>query len=156
MHNIIDLDTFDLKILALLQSDGRLTNQELSEQVALSASQCSRRRLRLEETGIITSYRALVDAEKVGLSISAFLQVTMAAHSRAIADDFRDLVRRTPSILNAYVLMGQTDYLLSVSTADLKGLAQLVNDVLLPHPSVARVQSQLVLDRLKEGGILPL
>ncbi|MGF1609105.1 MAG: Lrp/AsnC family transcriptional regulator [Kiloniellales bacterium] len=155
MHDMINLDQFDLALLAALQQDGRLTNQELAGRVNLSASQCSRRRLRLEAAGIIAGYRATIDASAVGLGIAAFVQVTLVAHSNANAERFKALVRERPEILEAYTLTGDADYLLRVVTADLAALARFISDVLLPHGTVARVESRIVLDRLKENGALP-
>ena len=151
-----DLDSFDLALLSALQDDGRLTNQELAERVNLSASQCSRRRLRLEAAGIIRGYRAVLSARSLDLEIGAFVQVTLAAHSKDIAESFAGLLRERSEILEAYALTGDTDYLFRVVTRDLDALSRLVNDVLLPHPAVARVQSRIVLERLKEHGPLPI
>jgi DNA-binding Lrp family transcriptional regulator len=153
---MITLDDFDLVLLAALQQDGRLTNQELAERVNLSASQCSRRRLRLEAAGIIAGYRATIDAPAVGLDIAAFMQVTLVAHSKSNAERFKTLVRERPEILDAYTLTGDADYLLRVVTTDLAALSRFVSDVLLPHGTVARVESRIVLDRLKQDGPLPL
>ena len=151
-----ELDSFDLSLLAALQEDGRLTNQELAERVNLSASQCSRRRLRLEADQVISGYRAVLSARALDLEIAAFVQVTLAAHSRDIAESFARLLRERAEILEAYALTGDTDYLFRVVTRDLDALSRLVNDVLLPHPAVARVQSRIVLERLKEHGPLPI
>ena len=115
----------------------------------------SGRRLRLEGAGIIAGYRAVIDAPAVGLDIAAFIQVTLIAHSKANAERFKALVREQPEILEAYTLTGDADYMLRVVTADLAALARFVSDVLLPHGTVARVESRIVLDRLKEGGALP-
>lgn len=150
------MDGFDIAILAALQVDGRLTNNELAERVPLSASQCARRRARLEETGYIRAYRVALDPQRLGLAIAAFVQVTMSAHSTENAAKFRNLVEETPEILEAFTLTGEADYLLRVATTDLKALARLVNEVLLPHPAVARVQSQIVLDDLKDPAGYPL
>ena len=155
MRTSPDLDRFDLALLAALQADGRLTNQELAERVNLSASQCSRRRLRLEQEGLIRGYRAVLSARTLGLDIVAFVQVTLGAHSKENAESFKQLVQRTPEILEGFTLTGEADYLLKVVTSTLDALSDFVNDVLLPHPAVARVQSRIVLDRLKDGGPLP-
>ncbi|WP_350333023.1 Lrp/AsnC family transcriptional regulator [Coralliovum pocilloporae] len=153
---MIDLDHFDVLILACLQQAGKLSNQDLAERVPLSASQCSRRRQRLEEAGIIRAYRAVLDEEAVGIEIGAFVQVVMASHSSENAEDFKRLVRRQPEVLGAFTLTGEADYMLQVATTDLKALARFMNDVLLPHPAVARVQSQIVLEAIKAEGPLPL
>ena len=156
MHEMVEIDPFDLTLLASLQEDGRLTNQQLAERVNLSASQCSRRRLRLEAEGVIRGYRAVLSARALDLEITAFIQVTLATHTMENAERFQALIRDSPEVLDAYTLTGEADYLLRVVTRDLEALSRLVNDRLLPHPAVARVQSRIVLDRLKENGPLPL
>lgn len=156
MTESITLDGFDLKILAALQDDGRLSNQDLSERVNLSASQCSRRRLRLEETGFIRRYRAELTADLLGLGVVVFTQVTLATHSGDNARRFADLVRRLDVVLEAHALTGDSDYLLKMVVPDLKTLAAVVNDALLPHESVAHVRSSVVLNTLKDDGRLPL
>jgi len=145
---MITVDAFDLKILAALQDDGRLTNQQLADVAGLSASQCSRRRMRLEEEKVISGYHADLG--------SAFIQITLATHSPDNAKKFRALVNRVDDIQEAYSLTGDADYLLKAVLRDLKSLSDIVNNVLMPHQSVAHVRSSIVLDRLKEGGRLPL
>ena len=156
MHELSDLDAFDLRILAALQENGRLTNQELGERVGLSASQCSRRRTSLEATGLIRGYRADLAAERVGFRLLVFVQVTLATHSGDNAEKFRKLVTRLDEVQEAYATSGDTDYFLKIVVPDLKDLSVLLNEILLPHESVARVRSSIVLDRLKETAWLPL
>ena len=153
---MIELDAFDLKMLAALQDDGRLTNHELADLVGLSASQCSRRRMRLEEEKVISGYRAELASEALGFGVIAFIQITLATHSPDNAKKFRALVNRIDDIQEAYSLTGDSDYVLKAVLRDLKSLSDIVNDVLMPHPSVAHVRSSIVLDRLKESGKLPL
>jgi DNA-binding Lrp family transcriptional regulator len=153
---MISLDAFDLKILRALQDDGRLTNQELADIAGLSASQCSRRRMRLEEEKVISGYRAELASEALGFGVIAFIQITLATHSPDNAKKFRELVNRIDDIQEAYSLTGDSDYVLKAVLRDLKSLSDIVNDVLMPHPSVAHVRSSIVLDRLKESGKLPL
>jgi DNA-binding Lrp family transcriptional regulator len=153
---MISLDPFDLKILAALQDDGRLTNQELADTAGLSASQCSRRRMRLEEEGVIAGYRAELAGSALGFELIAFIQITLATHSPDNARKFRGLVNRVDDIQEAYALTGDSDYLLKVVLRDLKSLSDIVNNVLMPHQSVAHVRSSIVLDRLKESAKLPL
>ena len=153
---MIPVDAFDLKILGALQEDGRLTNQQLADVAGLSASQCSRRRMRLEEEKVIAGYHADLSAEALGFGVIAFIQVTLATHSPDNAKKFRALMQRIDEIQEAYSLTGDADYVLKAMLRDLKGLSELVNNVLMPHPSVAHVRSSIVLDRLKETTRLPL
>lgn len=156
VRTAIETDGFDLKLLDALQDDGRLTNQELADRVGLSASQCSRRRLRLEAAGVVRGYRAELAADALGFDVVVFVNVTLSAHSPDNARRFRDLVARIPEVQEAYSLTGDADYLVKAVLTDLRSLSRLVNEVLLPHESVAHVRSSIVLDALKVTTKLPL
>ncbi|EHL99965.1 putative leucine responsive regulatory protein [Acetobacteraceae bacterium AT-5844] len=156
MHDLLELDGFDLKLLAALQEDGRLTSQQLGERIGLSASQCSRRRMALEAAGIIRRYKAELAAEALGLHVLAFIQVTLATHSSGNAQRFRDFIGGIEEIQEGYAMTGEADYLLKAHVPDLRALARLLNDTLLAHDSVARLRSSIVLERLKDSGRLPL
>jgi DNA-binding Lrp family transcriptional regulator len=149
-------DSFDLKILSELQADGARTNADIGERIGLSASQISRRRARLEEAGIIRGYRAEIDGAKLGFTLTAFIHVTLATHSRDNARHLRDLVRLTPAIQEAHALTGEADYLFKVAVSGLKELSDLVNEVLLPHEAVERLRSEIVLETLKDAREWPI
>ncbi|MGH6761138.1 MAG: Lrp/AsnC family transcriptional regulator [Phyllobacterium sp.] len=150
------LDNFDLKLLSELQRDGHLTNNDLSELIALSPSQCSRRRARLEGEGFITGYQARIDRQKLGLDLLVVISVTLATHNRDNAKRFARLISDLPEVLEAYALTGEMDYHLKVVTPDLAGLSHFVNEVLLPHDSVQHVKTSIVLQTLKSFGGLPI
>jgi DNA-binding Lrp family transcriptional regulator len=156
VHDPETLDSFDLKLLAALQEDGRLTNAELGDRIGLSASQCSRRRIKLEESGIIKGYQARIDAERVGLPVMALVQVTLGTHSNDNARKFAGFVNSVPAIQDAYAVTGDSDYMLTVVVASLPDLARLVSDTILVHPTVSHVKSSIVLSRLKAAHRLPL
>jgi DNA-binding Lrp family transcriptional regulator len=150
------MDQFDVKLLEALQQDGRLTNYDLAERVGLSASQCSRRRSALEEAGIIASYHARLSTDGVGLGVVVFVQVTLAKHSPDNSKRFLRLVEGLDEVQEAYALTGDADYLIKLALPDLKALSRILNEVFLPHESVAHVRSSIVLDRLKQSTRLPL
>ena len=152
----VQIDDFDRKLLTLLQQDARLTNNELSERIHLSPSQCSRRRMRLEEEGVIRAYRAELDREKLDLGIVIIVTVTLATHNRDNAQRFARLISSLPEVLEAFSLTGEMDYVIKVVVPNLKALSAFVNDVLLPHESVAHVKTAIVLDTLKETTALPV
>lgn len=154
-HKMMDLDPFDIRLLASLQDDAAVTNQQLGERIGLSASQVSRRRQRLEEAGVIRRYRADVDAAAVGFSVVAFVGVALNAHSRQNARRFRDLVRALPEVQEAHVLTGDMDYMLKVAVADLAALSRFINDELLPHEAVRNVRSSIAMETLKDDNRLP-
>ncbi|MBB3454602.1 DNA-binding Lrp family transcriptional regulator [Rhizobium sp. BK313] len=150
------LDKFDLRLLQELQKDGRLTNNELGERIALSPSQCSRRRTRLESEGYIRGYQANLDRQKLGLEMLVVISVTLATHNRDNAQRFSQLISGLPEVLEAYALTGEMDYHLKVATRGLNDLSRFVNDVLLPHESVQHVKTSIVLDTLKTFEGLPV
>ncbi len=156
MTNTVNLDGFDLKILLALHEDGRLGNQELADRIHLSPSQCSRRRIRLENNGVIRGYRAELSMAQLGLGVVVFTRVSLAAHNGSNARRFGEFVRGIDCVIEAYSLTGDSDYLLKIVVPDLRSLSAVVNDVLLPHESVAQVRSSVVLETLKELGTLPL
>lgn len=150
------MDRFDIAVIAALQEDGRLTNDALAAKVGLSASQCSRRRAALETNGTIARYGALLSATALGLGVTAFVQVTLTAHSPQNSKRFQTLIDTLDEVQEAYSLTGEADYLVKMRVTDLAALSRILNDVLLPHGSVARVRSSIVLERLKETTRLPL
>lgn len=150
------LDQFDTQIIAALQRNAQLTAQELGDSLGLSASQAGRRRQRLEADGFITGYRAIVDPKKIDLGIEAFIRIEMATHTAQNAQDFVRVTRIQPEIIAAWTLTGEADYLLRVFCTDLSALNRLVQTVLLPHAAVSRVQSQIVMERVKQDAPLPV
>lgn len=148
-------DEIDLRLLAALQSNAHLTAQELGEKLHLSPSQAGRRRQRLEAEGYIRSYTARLDPVKLGLNVQGFVQVHLATHGPDNSASFARLMAVRPEIVSVWTMTGDADYLLRVYCEDLPSLNRLIHEVLLPHPAVARVQSQIVMDQLKRDGPLP-
>lgn len=150
------MDSLDARLLAELQRRADITAQELGEILNLSPSQAARRRARLESEGLIAGYRARLDPARLGLSVQAFVQVQMAAHNADNAAGFVRLVNTLPEVVACWTLTGEADYLLRVWVSDLPALNTLIHHRLLPHPAVARVQSQIVMDQPKADSGLPL
>jgi len=150
------LDRYDIAILGELQQDARLSNAELAARIGLSAAPTWRRVKWLEQQGYITGYRATLSPEKVGLAVQAFIRIVMATHTEQNARDFVRVMRAQPEVTGAWTLTGEADYLLGVYCADLAALNRLVQQVLLPHPAVSRVQSQIVMERVKPDSPLPV
>lgn len=149
------LDATDTRLLDALQRNAQLTAAELGERLGLSASQAARRRQRLEASGLIERYAAVLDPARLGLAIQAFVQVQMASHDPRAARDFKRLLETRAEVISAWTLTGEADYLLRVFCADLPALNALIHGVLLPNPAVARVQSQIVMDQFKADAPLP-
>ena len=149
------IDDTDSRLLDALQKDAHLTAQELGARLNLSASQAGRRRQRLEDKGLILGYAAKLDPVRIGLHVQSFIQVQMASHTAQAAQAFSQLIDTRREVISAWTMTGEADYLLRVFCADLPGLNRLIHEVLLPHPSVARVQSQIVMDQMKPDAPLP-
>lgn len=150
------LDVFDLRLIDALQRDASLSREALAETVGLSPSQVARRRQALEESGVVRRYRAEIDPEKLGLGILVFMHVKLDAHSPQNSRRFQAFVQSIGEVLEAHALAGDFDYVLKVRVASLADLARLVNDVLLPHDSVDRVRSEIVMQTLRDDGVLKI
>lgn len=149
------LDNTDCRLLSALQKDAHLTAHQLGELLNLSPSQAGRRRQRLENEGYITGYAARLDPEHLGLHVQGFVQVHLGTHGPEQSAGFARMVKTRPEIISAWTMTGEADYLLQVYCADLPALNSLLHEVILPHPAVARVQSQIVMDQLKRDAPLP-
>ncbi|MGY9038980.1 MAG: Lrp/AsnC family transcriptional regulator [Rhodobacterales bacterium] len=150
------LDETDKRLLASLQSNAHLTAQELGETLNLSPSQAGRRRQRLESEGYIQNYTAQLDPQQLGLMVQGFVQVHLSTHQPEHSVSFAQLVTTHAEIVSAWTMTGDADYLLRVYCTDLSSLNRLIHEVLLPHPAVAKVHSQIVMDQPKRDGPLPI
>lgn len=149
------MDSIDRKILALLQENGRITVTELAARVGLSVSPCHRRLRELEASGTITGYRALVDADAVGLKFQALVFVTMRQEDRDTLLGFEAALADIPAVVQAQRLFGDPDYLLRIVTADLAAYQRLEDDVLAALPGVQRLNSTLVMKHVVNDRPLP-
>ncbi|MEN3366508.1 MAG: Lrp/AsnC family transcriptional regulator, leucine-responsive regulatory protein [Burkholderiales bacterium] len=158
----VELDKTDRKILAILQKDGRLTNQEVAERVNLSPSPCLRRIKNLEEAGVIRQYVALLDPDKIGLGLLAYVNVRLEKHSDGGAGsrpprvDFAASVANWPEVVACYAMTGEMDYLLRVHVEDMGHFSQFMMETLLKHAAVVDVKSSFALQRIKDTTALPL
>ena len=154
------LDKLDRLILRTLQTDGRATYDQLAEKVSLSPSAVLRRVRRLEESGVIDRYVALVKPEAVGLGLTAYLNVRLEKHTethkRNPMDLFRASVVTWPEVVECAALTGEMDYLLRVVVADMAHYSRFIMDTLLKHPSVQDCKTSFVLDRVKATTAVPI
>jgi Lrp/AsnC family leucine-responsive transcriptional regulator len=150
------LDRTDLRMLAVLQSEGRITNAELAERVSLSPSACLRRLQRLEADQVITGYAAQIDPQAVGLGLQAFVRVQLTRHESAAIEGFVERVSGWDEVVACHALTGDMDYLLHVYVADLKDFSRFLLDHLLNAAGVADVNSSFVLRTVKRSPSLPL
>jgi Lrp/AsnC family leucine-responsive transcriptional regulator len=152
----MNLDTFDIAILSALQDDARLSNVALAERVNLSASQCSRRLARLEQTGAISGYRAVLDQSAVGLDVTALVSVTLERHGENPAAVFHAAVVDLPEVLECLLITGDADYQLRVVAPSLADFSRFVLDRLMKLPGVASIRSAIVLEAVKPMGPVPV
>ena len=155
MQQAVVLDKIDLKILQVLQENGRLSNVELSERVALSPSPCLRRLKQLEDNGIIRRYAALLSPMSLGLGLQVMIRVTTdkAAQARG---EFEGAVRTWTEVLSCFALTGESDYLLHAFFTNMDAFSHFVLDVLLSHNCVLDAKSSFVLKEIKSTTALPL
>lgn len=153
----MQLDRHDRQILALLQENGRLTNQELADRIGLSPSPCLRRVRALEEAGLIGGYHALVDARKLGLSLMALLSVSMDKHTPERFANFEALVGDIPEVLECLLITGQkSDYQLKIAVRDMDHYQHLLLNRITRIEGVTVVETHFVLRRIFDHRPLPV
>jgi Lrp/AsnC family transcriptional regulator len=151
-----ELDSYERKILRILQEDGSLSTARLGEMVGLSPSPCWRRVDRLEKDGIITRRVALVDRRRVGLNAQIFAQIKLNAHGRANLDEFAAAIRSFPEVLEAFVLMGVFDFLLRIVAPDIEAYERFFFTKLSKLPGVQEINSTVALSEVKATTALPI
>lgn len=144
------LDAVDIRILDVLQRDGRISNLDLADRVALSPSACLRRTKLLEERGIIAAYRAYLSGEALGLELEAFVHVSMRNDLPNWHETFTQAIGSWPEVVSAYVITGDSHYLLRVVAPDLKHYSSFILNKLYKAPGVMDIRSNIVLQAVKD------
>lgn len=148
------IDDKDRRMLDLLRQNGRLTNQELADLIGLSASQCSRKRIALEQAGLILGYHAQLSPEADGTPVMGVVEVRLQNHTAEAVAIFHDFVCKADAIRDVLKLTGDYDYLLKVAEADLAGLSRLIQELAGLRNCVSHLRTSVVLERLKEAGVV--
>ena len=157
MGNIMQLDRYDRQILELLQQDGRISNQDLADRIGLSPSPCLRRVRTLEEAGLITGYRAMLDAKKLGLSLMALIGISMDQHTPERFANLEASIAEIPEILECLLITGQqSDYQLKVVVRDMDAYQDLLLNKITRIQGVTGVHTSFVLRRVVDRSNLPL
>ena len=151
-----NLDSIDWKILRELQDDGRMTNVELSKRVGISAPPCLRRVKRLEDAGIIRGYRALLNSKALGLDVVAFCLVGLNHQSEVELKAFADRTRNWPIVRRAWMVSGESDFLLHCVTSDLGTFQTFVIEELTSTPNVDTVRTALTIRQVKDDGVVAI
>ena len=150
------LDRIDVRILDVLQQDGRLSNQELAERVGLSPSPCLRRVKRLERDGVIQRYAAVVDQSKVGIPVSVFVSVKLERQREDDMERFEQAIANYREVVECYLMTGSRDYLLRVVTGDLTAYERFLKDTITRIEGVASIESSFALNQVKFANALPI
>jgi Lrp/AsnC family leucine-responsive transcriptional regulator len=154
---VTELSRTDRQILAILQEEGGLSNVALAERVGMAPSPCLRRVKQLEAAGLIRRYVALLDDRRLGLGITAYVEVKVPqVAGEAIVERFKDAVREQPAITACYIMAGQYDFLLKIVARDMQDYSALAQDVLLKLPGVQDMRTSFVLEAIKDTTALPI
>jgi Lrp/AsnC family leucine-responsive transcriptional regulator len=156
MLHMLKLDSIDLRILGLLQENGRMSNLEMAEAIGLSPAQCSRRHHRLDEGGVIAKYEARLRPAALGLQVTAFVHIGMERGHMRDLKLFRQALARMPEVLECHSVTGDFDYVLKVIARDLEGLNVILTERLVALPGVNFVRSSVCLEEIKPRSGLPL
>lgn len=152
----MDIDRIDILILEQLQRDASLSHAALGEAVHLSSSQVSRRVARLEDSGLLKAYVAVLDPELLGLDVEAYTSVSLDRHDPGCGDAFEREIQSFDEILDCMAVTGEADYILRIVVPDLNAFARLVTDRLIKLPGVKMVRSNIGLHRIKRSHSMPL
>jgi DNA-binding Lrp family transcriptional regulator len=150
------LDVIDHKLLDILQANGKITNAQLSKDVGLSPAPTLERVKKLEQSGIIQSYHAQVNREKVGLGVMTYVQVTLKGHQKSIIEAFTNKINKVPEIIECHHVTGQCDFLLKVIAKDINHYQQLIMDTINEIEVVASTQTMVILQTIKNSKVLPV
>jgi Lrp/AsnC family leucine-responsive transcriptional regulator len=150
------LDAIDRKILSLLQTDSRMTMQELADKVGLSVSPCHRRVKLLEQRGVITRYIATVDQKSLGLHVSVFISIKLARQKEEDLNRFAKAISKWDEVLECYLMTGNRDYLLRVVAADLSSYEAFLKNKLTRLDGIASIESSFALSQVKYSIALPV
>ncbi|KXS30608.1 MAG: Transcriptional regulator, AsnC family [Candidatus Gallionella acididurans] len=153
----MQLDRYDIEILRVLQEEGRISNQDLADRISLSPSPCLRRLRTLEESGLITGYRAMLDAKKLGLSLMALILISMDQHTPERLGNFEAKIVEIPDVLECLLITGQdADYQLKVVVRDMDAYQDLLLNHITRIKGVTGVHSSFVLRRVVDKTAMPL
>ena len=153
----MEIDRFDRQILQVLQQEGRISNQELADRIGLSPSPCLRRVRALEEAGIVTGYRALLDAKALGYTLMALIYISMDKHTPERFEHFEQEIRQLPEVLECLLVTGQdADYQIKVVVRDMDAFQELLLNRITRIQGVTGVHSSFVLRRVIDKTALPV
>jgi Lrp/AsnC family leucine-responsive transcriptional regulator len=151
-----ELDRIDLKILDILQRDGRISITDLADKVSLSATPCSERVKRMEREGVITGYYARVNPAALGKNLLVFLEIKLSAKSGEVFDKVKDELLYVPEVMECHLVSGDFDYLVKARLPEMNKYRQLLGEILKRLPASAESRSYVVMEEIKETLYLPV
>ena len=154
--SINKLDLIDHKVLEILQNDGKITNAQLSKEIGLSPAPTLERVKKLETSGIIESYHAKIDRDKVGLGVMTFVQVSLSGHRKAVTESFVEKITTVPEIIECHHVTGSCDFLLKVIAKDISSYQKLMVSTINEIEEVANTQTMVILSTMKDTKVLPI
>jgi Lrp/AsnC family leucine-responsive transcriptional regulator len=150
-----ELDRIDLKILDLLQREGRISMTELAGRIGLSATPCSERVKRLEREGVITGYHARVDPRALGKPLLVFVEIKLSMKSADVFDRVKKELLFVPEVMECHLVSGDFDYLIKARIGEMGEYRQLLGQILLKLPAAVESRSYVVMEEVKESLYLP-
>lgn len=152
----VKLDKIDRKILDILQSNAKITNAQLSKDIGLSPAPTLERVKKLETSGIIKSYHAKLDTDKIGLGVHTFVQVSLKGHNKKNIDLFIGEINNIPEIIECHHITGSGDFILKVISSDIQTYQQLMLEKVSEIEVVDGLQSMIILSTFKDSKVLPV
>jgi Lrp/AsnC family transcriptional regulator, leucine-responsive regulatory protein len=150
------LDITDRKVLEILQENAKITNAQLSKEIGLSPAPTLERVKKLETLGIIQSYHAQLDREKIGLGVTTFVQITLTGHKKAVTDSFVEQINAIPEVIECHHITGSCDFLLKIISRDISTYQKLMLEKINEIEEVASTQTMVILSTFKESKVLPI
>lgn len=156
MSNLLKLDKIDRKILEILQSNAKITNAQLSKDIGLSPAPTLERVKKLENMGIIKSYHAKLDTDKIGLGVSTFVQVSLIGHNKENIEEFVRQINQIDEIIECHHITGSGDFILKIITRDIATYQKLMLEKVSDIKVVDNMQSMVILSTFKDSKVMPI
>lgn len=156
MTNLSKLDPIDRQILEKLQANAKITNSQLAQEIGLSPAPTLERVRKLENAGIIKSYHATIDNEKLGLGVGIFIQISLNSHKKNQIKSFVDKINQIPEVVECHHITGTADFLLKVLTKDIGSYQELILEKLVDIEEIGNMQSMVILSTFKDSKVMPI
>ncbi|MCR6637773.1 MAG: Lrp/AsnC family transcriptional regulator [Sporocytophaga sp.] len=156
MQNISKLDPIDRQILEKLQANAKITNSQLAQEIGLSPAPTLERVRKLENAGLIKSYHAQVDTEKLGLGVGIFILISLSSHKKNQIKSFVEKINKIPEVIECHHITGSGDFLLKVLTHNISSYQELILEKLVDIEEIGNMQSMVILSTYKDSKVMPI